>query len=441
MTRPRQTSKVRRWLVGLSLPIVVAMAGLIPVASVAAAEPTDMVLTWNLNAVNALSNAPAATPPGAGYTPPVASSALAMTQGAVYDAVNAIAGGHAPYLEGLPSAPASASTAAAAATAAHHVLVGLVPSLPANVLTSLDGLYGASLSQITDGQAKTDGIAIGAAAAAAMLAARADDNRWDPYSFTASFEVGRWRPEVSDFASDPFAWVANVQPFTMTSTSQFRTEGPFDLESAEYAAEFNEVKELGAADSATRTAEQTDTARFFSVNPLPFMNNAFREISTAQGLSPAEQARLFAMSSMASADALIGCWDDKDYWSFWRPITAIRAPDDGNPATEAQADWTPFFANPPYPDHPSGFNCFSAAMMYTAQVYFRTDRITFSLTSPAAGLTNPTRTYTRFAAVLKDTIDARIYMGIHFRAPDEQGAWLGKKVAQWVARHYFEPVD
>ena len=442
MSRSTQRSTTRRWLAAVAALAVVAAAGLIPTASAAAAEPTNMVLDWNLNAVNALSNAPTATPPGAGQTPPVASSELAMVQGAVYDAVNAIDGGHVPYLAGLPSAPVSASKAAAAATAAHHVLVGLVPPLPPAVVANLDTLYTASLAEITAGQAKTDGISIGAAAAAAMLAERANDGRFVPYSFTASTTIGKWRPELPSFASDPFAWVSNVRPFTMTSTSQFRTAGPLDLASAEYAVEFNEVKTLGAATGSTRTAAQTQLARFYSANPLPFMNRAFREVAAARGLSLAEEARLFAMTSMASADALIGCWDDKDYWSFWRPITAIReAASDGNPATAPEADWAPFFVTPPYPDHPSGYNCYSAAMMHTAAIYFRGDKVTFTLTSPAPLLTDPTRTYHRFTAVLKDTINARIYMGIHYRTPDVQGAWLGKKVAQWVARHYFEPVD
>jgi hypothetical protein len=429
----------RRGLAVVSTLVLAALTGLVPFASVVAIEPTNMVLDWNLNAVNALSNPPAANPPGAGYPPPVASSALAMVQGAVYDAVNAIDGGHEAYLDGLPAAPASASTAAAAATAAHHVLVGFVPALPAAVKTDLDTRYAASLSEVTDGQPKTDGITIGAAAASAMLAERADDGRFVPYAFTTGTAVGEWRPELPAFVSDPFAWVAKVRPFTLASPSQFRTEGPLDLSSTGYATEFNEVKTLGGAFGSSRTQEQTELARFYSANPLPIMNRALREIAADRGLSTAEGARLLAMSSLASADALIGCWDDKDHWNFWRPITAIRgAADDGNPSTAPQADWTPLFATPPYPDHPSGYNCFTAAMMYSATDFFRSERVTFSLTSPATGTF---RTYNRFAAVLKDTIDARIYMGIHFRAPDEQGAWLGKKVAQWVARYYFRPVD
>jgi hypothetical protein len=438
MERSNLHSRTRRGLAGIATLLLVAAAGLIPVASVVAAAP-DMVLDWNVNAVNALSNAAAATPPGAGYTPPVASIRLAMVQGAVYDAVNAIDGGHQPYLHGLPSAPASASEAAAAATAAHDVLVGLNPALPQNVRTSLDGLYAASLAGIPNDQARTDGITIGGEVASAMLAARVGDGQFVPYSFTPGTGVGQWRPELPVFLSDPFAWVSNVRPFTMTSTSQFRTEGPDSLTSAQYAADYNEVKALGPATGSSRTLQQTTEALFFSANPLVMDNRAFREVSAGHGLSIAQNARLFGMTSLASADALIGCWDNKDYWSFWRPITAIReAANDGNPATSPQAGWLPLLTEPPYPDEPSGYNCFSAAMLHSAKAFFGTDMVSFQLASPA---TATTRSYDRFTFVLRDTIDARVWLGIHFRTADVHGAWLGKKVAQWVDKHYFEPVD
>jgi hypothetical protein len=356
----------------------------------------------------------------------------------VYDAVNAIDRRHEPYLRGLPRASRSASKDAAAATAAHHVLVGLVPALPANVIANLDSLYAASLAEIRSGSARTRGIKIGSAVAKAMLATRADDGRYVAHSFVAGTQPGEWRPDLPAFASDPFAWVANVDPFTLKRSSQFRTKGPFDLTSKRYAAEFNEVKALGALTGSTRTEAQTLLARFFAVNPLPMENQALREVAADRGLSISQQARLFGMSSFAGADAFINCWDDKERWSFWRPITAIHeAEDDDNPATLPQADWAPLLPTPPYPDHPSGYNCYTAAMMYSAKAFFGKDRIGITFTSPA---TMTTRSYERLTDVLKDTIDARIYQGLHFRRPDVQGAGLGRNVAIWIARHYFERV-
>jgi hypothetical protein len=438
MKRSNLPSRTHRGLAGLGTLVLVAAAGLIPVASVVAVAP-DMVLDWNANAVNALSNASTATPPGAGYTPPVAAIRLAMVQGAVYDAVNAIDGGHQPYLHGLPAAPASASKAAAAATAAHDVLVGFNPALPLNVRTSVDGLYTASLAGIPNDQAKTDGITIGGQVAAAMLANRVGDGQFVPYSFTAGSGVGQWRPELPAFVSDPFAWDSNVRPFTLTSTSQYRTEGPDSLTSAAYAADYNEVKAMGPATGSARTQAQTTEALFFSANPLVMENSGFRGAAAARGLSITENARLFGMTSFAGADALIDCFDNKDYWSFWRPITAIReAANDGNPATTPQTGWLPLLATPPYPDEPSGYNCYTASMMHAASGFFGTDKIAFQLASPVTGTT---RAYDRFSAVPKDTIDARVWLGIHFRTADVHGAWLGKKVAQWVDKHFFEPAN
>jgi hypothetical protein len=439
MNRPDLRLRAARKVALLAGTVALALAGVIPIASVSAAEPATILLNWNQYAVEALSNAPTATPPGAGTTPPVASLHLAMVQLAVYDAVNAIDRGHEPYLQGLPKAPKRASKSAAAATAAHHVLVGLVPALADNVKANLDTLYAGTLASIPNSWRKTAGVRIGATVAAAMLAKRANDGRYVPYSFTASTDIGKWRPELPAYASDPFAWVSNVKPFGIKRPSQFRTAGPPALTSDQYAIEFNEVKSLGSSTSVTRTAEQTDLARFYTTNPLPMINRAFREIATARGLSITRAARLFGMTSMSSADGLIGCWDDKDYWSFWRPITAIReAASDGNDATAPQADWLPLIPTPPYPDHPSGYNCFSGAMMYAAKRFFGTDNIGFTLTS---SLTGTTRTYTRFTSVLTDTINARIYLGIHFRTPDVQGARLGRNTANWVGDHYFESID
>jgi hypothetical protein len=425
-----------------------------------AGPPEDAVLDWNLNAVDALFNASsAATRPGAGQPPPVASQHLAMVQGAVYDAVNMIEGGHEPYLDGLPSAPASASKPAAVATAAHDVLVGLgiapVPALPAATQTWLNDAYSASLAAIPDGQAKTDGISAGAAAAAAMLGERTGDGRYVPSPFTCGEGVGEWRPTNSltciippvPGTSDPFAWVANVVPFVLKSSSQFRTKGPEKLTSRAYAREYDEVKSLGSNVTPTqRTPEQQAAAQFFTLNPVTTYSRALRTIAQGEGLSIAEDSRLFAMVHLAVADALIHCWDEKVRWSNWRPITAIRLGDsDPNDRTVGDSTWTSFAPNPPYPDHISGYNCVTGSFMHGAKAFFGTDKVSFDLTGTVSlGFPGPTpmsRHYNRFTDVIDDTIDARVWQGIHFRSSDEDGARVGKKVARWVDKHYLEPVD
>jgi len=438
MNRPRPRLSGRRKLALVPVTAVLVLSAVIPVGVEAASEPATALLAWDQYAVESLVNLPTAVPAGAGQTPGVSTIHLAMVEAAMYDAVNAIARTHEPYLPRLPHAPRTASKSAAAATAAHHVLVGLVPALADDVKANLDTLYAASLAAIPAGSRKNAGIRIGAAVAAKMLAKRADDGRYVPFSFTAGTGAGQWRPELPAMVSDPFAWVAKVKPFALRRASQVRTAGPLSLTSAQYTAEFNEVKALGSS-AGGRTPEQEALARFYTANPIPMMHRAFREIAAGRDLSITRAARLFGMLSVASADAMIGCWDDKAHWSFWRPITAIRNADlDGNPDTVAQTDWLPFFPTPPYPDHPSGYNCFAGAMMYTARAFFGTDRVAISLTSPA---TMTTRTYARLTDVLVDTIDARIYLGFHFRTPDVQGARLGRKVARYVAEHYFERED
>lgn len=236
-------------------------------ASMPQAEMDNAVLEWNVHAIDALSNPPTAPIPGAGQSPTVGLLHLAMVQGAVYDAVNAIDGGHQPYLAGIEASPRAAKRAAVA-TAAHDVLVGLVPELPAAIRDRLDGLYAASIATIRNGARKDAGIAVGAAAGAAMLADRANDGRFGSFSFTTGADPGEWRPTPPAFISDPFAWVARVRPFTLRRTSQFRTAGPKALTSEAYAREFTEVKEFGSASSTTRTAAQTVLALFYTDNAV-----------------------------------------------------------------------------------------------------------------------------------------------------------------------------
>jgi hypothetical protein len=431
-----------------------------------AGTPDTTVLDWNLHAVTALSNPTTQPLPpqspieflGAGETPPVAATQLAMVQGAVYDAVNAIDGGHEPYLAGLPPASPKASKAAAVATAAHHVLVGLVNPATGQLVLSeatrtwLNEKYASSLADIPEStrkerRAKLNGIAAGAAAAQEMLRVRANDGRFGPFRFTPGTEPGQWRPTADPPVNDPFAWVARVEPFLIESASQFRTKGPKALASRAYAREYDEVKSYGGNGTTTatlRTPEQNALAGFYTVNPVELFNRTFRTIAADKGVDLVGQARLFAMLNMVVADSVISCWDDKAFWNFWRPITAIRLGDtDGNPGTIPDAAWTSLLPAPPYPEHPSGYNCVSGGFMHTGKVFFGTNRMAFSVERIAPGAPNVTRNYERFTDVVQDTIDARVYQGIHFRTGDKQGAGIGKRVAHWLDRHtdYFEPVD
>lgn len=433
MTYSRQRSRPRRWLSTPMAVAVIAVSMLIPTTSVAAREPTDMVLEWNVNAVNAIGNAPTATPPGLGQPPPLAPIHLAMVHGAIYDAVMAIVDTHEPYLDGL-NARRSSSQAAAVAAAAHGVLVGLSSAAP-DVKSSVDSLYAKSLEKIPDGRNKRRGISVGQAAAAAMLADRVGDGRFGTSTFATGTLPGQWRL-VPPLNANAFHWVSDVKPFTLRSPDQYRIGAPFALTSANYTREFNEVKRLGGATS-TRTPAQATLASWASVNPFAMVQRGLRDIAIKRHLSTSQQARLFVMTSVSAADSLIACWENKDHWLFWRPQTAIQlAGTDGNPDTVADTGWTSLIPTPGYPDPPSGFNCFMSGTMNAARAYFGTNRMRFSLTS--VGAAPVTRNYTRFTGPIHDSIEGRILVGLHFRRADVQGAWLGGKVAGFLASHYFE---
>jgi PAP2 superfamily len=422
----------------LAVPVAQAQG-----AGAATTESADVVVDWNNNAQTAIIGT-------ANQGPTVAYLHLAMVQGAVYDAVNAIEGGYEPYL-GVPATAdpdPGDSAPAAVATAAHDVLVALFPGQK----LTLDAKLGTSLAAIPNGDAKTGGMEVGAAAAAAMYEARcvspsetpactANDGRFSPFTVTQGDEPGEWRSTAFTSTGtpvvEPAPWVGNVKPFLIPSAAALRTDGPNALTSAAYAADFNEVKRLGSLTSTVRTPDQTDAALFWQANGAGLFNAIFRQLAVTQKLDIAEAARMFAMTNMAGADGAIGCWKDKYYWKFWRPITAIRQADnDGNPSTLADQNWTPLFTTPPFPEHPSGHTCISGAVVETLQDFFGTDKIAFGTFS---GFSNSSRSFERFSDAIKEIIDARVWAGIHFRTADVQGAVLGKKVARYLREHYFQP--
>jgi hypothetical protein len=416
--------------------LIVAAAVVAAFASPAIARG-DAVTDWNSYANTAIF----ATTPPAHY----AVLKTAMVQAAVYDAVNAIAGGYRPY---LPTAAANPmfSQDAAAATAAFRVAAALAPSQ----LSFLQPRYDASLLAIPPGPAKAGGIAVGEAAATALLAARANDGRDGSFTFVLGTTPGAWRASPPLFLLDPAPWVGNVTPFLIRDAAKLRSHGPNKLKSKQYAEDFNEVKSLGSLTSTTRTPDETMAAIFWQSQPGGLYGGVMRSLSARFGLTTAQNARLFAMASLAAADGAIACWNDKYYWNFWRPIDAIHdAASDGNGATEADPGWKPLFdpstattpplSTPAFPDHPSGHSCVSSATLHAMQNFFGTDKIAFDIVSSRFP-TQP-RHFTSFAQALQEVIDARVWGGIHFRTADEQGAEIGTKVARWERSHFFRRID
>jgi hypothetical protein len=435
--RTRRSAWTSRIVAAAVLVLVIAIgAGVTSkTANVALAAPetaqVNEVTNWNIIAQTTV----LAQPPNTS-APPASAVFMAMVQGAVYGAVNAIDRRHRQYLV-LGRVDPLASKQAAVATAAFHVLDTLFPAQHA----TLQAQYDSSLNLIPDGDPKQAGIDVGNAAADAMLA-EGHDGRLGPIPPLPPDGPGYWEPLVVGGIPqlDPSPWVARAQPFLVESSSQFRTAGPNALTSAAYTQDFNEVKAIGGLDSLTRTPEQTHISIFWQSNPAANLNGVARRFAEdpSLALDVTDSALLFAMMDLTAADAQINCWNDKYYWGFWRPIAAIREADtDGNPATEPDPDWTPRFT-PPYPDHPSGALCFNSSSLHALQAFFGTDEMTFYVTS--SQFPGEQRTFHRFSDVISELIEARIWGGLHFRTADVQGARLGEEVSRYTQLHWFEPL-
>ncbi len=410
--------------------VTAGTAGGVRAASADAAQPNE-VTKWNAIAQNTV----LAQPPNAS-APPAAAVFMAMVQGSVYGAVNAIDRDHRPYLVTQRADP-SASKQAAVATAAFGVLDALFPAQHA----TLRAEYDSSLAAIPDGPRKEAGIEVGSAAAEAMLA-EGHDGRLGPTPPLPPDGPGYWEPLLTSDGVpilDPSPWVGLARPFLVKSSSQFRTDGPYPLTSAAYTKDFNEVKALGDVDSTTRTPEQTHVAVFWQSNPAATWNSLARRLAEERQLDVSESALLFAMLDLTAGDAQINCWNDKYYWGFWRPMAAIREADtDGNPATDPDPTWTPLFT-PPYPEHPSGALCYTSSSLNALKAFFATDQITFYATS--SQFPGEQRHFERFSDVINELIEARIWAGVHFRNADLQAATLGKRVARYTHLHWFRPLD
>jgi hypothetical protein len=246
-------------------------------------------------------------------------------------------------------------------------------------------------------------------------------------------------------------WVKQLHPFAMRSPSQFRADGPPALTSQQWADDFNEVKALGALTGSTRTSEQSMISLFYAnanaalaINPALQISLDIRGLSSQEGLTLAENARFFAQEYTAIADATIGCWESKYYFNFWRPVTAIRNADiDGNDQTQQDGGWLPFTITAGHPEYPSAHGCITSAMANSMAYFLGTKRPAQGI--PLSGTDANGAIYTRqFEStdqVLREIIDARVYNGVHYRTSVVHAVVLGRKVAQWVARYHFLPLD
>jgi len=390
----------------------------------------DMVVQWNNNVLDAIRVDK--TPP------PKASRDLAIVHASIYDAVNAIDRTYKPYAVDVPALPGTSAEAAVAA-AAHRALVALFPAQTA----TFDTEFAVSLATITDGSSKANGVALGNLVADKMLTLRANDGSSTVVTYTPGSGPGVWIPTPPAFAAALLPQWGNVTPFAMTSGSQFAPNSPPALTSAAYTAAFNEVKDLGSAASATRTADQTAIAKFWAdgsgtFTPPGHVNKIAQAAADSQHNTLSQNARLFAELNVAEADAAIMAWNTKFATNFWRPVTAIRAADtDGNPNTAQDDTWTPLLVTPPFPTYVSGHSSFSAAGAAVLKSFFGRDNIAFTISSEDPTVSD--RSFTSFTQAAQEAGQSRIYGGIHYQFDNQDALAAGTKIGNFVARNFFLP--
>jgi hypothetical protein len=380
------------------------------------AASADVVTDWNQTAVRATEVA--------GFPPPPQTRAMAMVHAAVYDAVNAIDRRHAVYAVDV-KAPAGASPEAAAAASAHGILVGLFPAQR----PTLDAALATSLGAIAEGDAKTQGLAVGREVAAKLLEARKGDGAAGKaaYTFGAGAGVYQLAPPLSVPPVLPH-W-RQVKPFVLTSASQLTLPGPPPLDSPAFARDLDEVKRLGGRHSTTRTNEQTGTAIFWAGSEIPPLNAIARGAAAARKTGLADNARLFALLNMAMADSLIAGFEVKYQVNYWRPITAIRTTDPG---------WEPLLVTPPHPEYPSAHTLATGAAAEVLAEFIGSDRVQAALVQPPLGVH---RRWESLAQVVKEMEDARVWAGIHFRTSNEHGTQLGRQIGAHALKSALRPVS
>jgi hypothetical protein len=379
-------------------------------------------------------------PPTAALTAP---RFYTMLHIAMFDAVNSIEKKYTPYRVSLDT-PSNASKTAAAAQAAHDVLVALIPASQAAFDTALAGQIANIPADVT-----ALGVTAGQAVAADILAWRQDDGWFKdspPYELPAI--PGLWQPTPPALSASTFTQIPNVVPFALLTSSQYLAERPPSLTSERYTSDFNEVKELGSATSATRTAEQTLTANMFAgagygVTPFSLWSNVARDVARSSNLSLVDAARLFALVEVAMHDGLLTSHSAKFTYGFWRPVTAIqRAAEDLNDATTADPAWLPLLTTPPYPSHPGNMSCVAASAAQVLTLAIGTDAVPFSVTfrgSPPN--TDVTRNYASFSQLANEEARSRIFGGIHFEFETQASQGACPRIADFLFATFMQPLS
>ena len=405
--------------------------GLFAVALTGVAQSAfaNVITEWDEKAV-------AVVMPGgpAGVTQQVytAQRIMGMVDAAMFDAVNSIEPRYRPYLVQLPADPTTSKEAAAAAAAA-----AVLATIDAKTAGEMKAALASYLVSIPDGAAKSDGIKLGEAVAAKVVAARANDGSDAPDAYRPRTTPGVYVPTPITAAS---MW-PNVKPFAMAKGSQFRPKAPISLESKEWATDFNELKDYGGKNSVKRTAQQTETARFWLMAGPQAYHPFARQLVTAKQMSVVDSAQFMALVALGLNDALIAVFDAKYHYNFWRPITAIRNGDiDNNPATDREATWQPIDNTPLHPEYPCAHCILSGSVAAVVKTALGSADIPeIAVTSPTAP--GVTHRWTNMAAFTEEVANARIWAGFHYRFSTRVGTGMGFQIGEYVVKNVMQPVE
>ena len=428
------TVQMKTLLVAIGTVVVVATVAL-SVASAKNPKPTpvppDAVLMWNTNAVNAVR----ASLPTKVQTDGMVY--MSYVQAAVYDAVTKLEGRYEPYHDFASAVGAGSSVQAAIAAATRTTLDYYLPDQQAAV----DAEYSAYLATLTGNV--VGGVAVGEAAANDIIALRTGDGlkaATPSYGQIGPILPGQWQLQPGQAVQTP--WLATMRPFLLEQASQFRAEPPPAVTSRQYARDLNETETYGAIDSTVRTPEQKAIAYFWVGNNINQYNQTMQNVVAQHGMDLVDAAHLLAVGEIVTTDAGIACFDSKFFYQAWRPITAIRNADkDANPDTTADPTWQSLLPVPGHPEYPSQHGCFTAAFSDTLAAVLGTKHL--DVTMPGGENGSPVLTtnqhFNTVNAMQKQVVDARVWLGFHFRNSVEQGEKLGNDVAGWELDRYFKP--
>ena len=431
----RKTVRLRT-LVVLTGCLAVVAAIVLSAASAktrrAATVPPDAVLTWNTYTVNAVR----ASVPTKVQTDGMVY--MSYTQAAVYDAVTKMMGGYQPYHDFAFTVAPGASVQAAVATAAQTILDHYLPDQAPTV----DAEYNAYIATLTGNVA--DGQAVGLAAANDIITLRSGDglNAATPsYGQNGPWIPGQWQLQPNQKVQTP--WLATFRPFLLDSPSQFRAPPPPALTSQQYARDLNETEAYGAVNSTVRTPAETAIAYFWVGNNINQYNQTFQTVVAQHNLDIVDAAHLFAIGNIVTTDAGIACYDSKFYYQFWRPISAIQNADkDNNPATTADPSWQPLLPVPGHPEYPSQHGCFTAGFSDALAAALHTQHLDVTVPGGQSGSTVLTTTqhFNTVHDIQAQIVDARVWLGFHFRNSVQQGLKVGNDAANWELGRFFKPV-